>query len=153
MLCSWTKWKSSRKKVLLSILPLRPTTKPLCSPSQLQGPRQMEGGRLAVWHTSILRTAPRTSQCCRSPPQASWQQVSLLVDGEARGSSICFCLFHHTSDAVSNDQHSEEHQRLRDSPEQLMKQTHLSQFVLQLQGTDNVAGAAQYYCSLYEKTA
>lgn len=85
MLCSWTKWKSNKKRVFPSLLPRHPTTKRLCSPSRLLGPRQMEEGRLVVRLTSTLRTAPRTLRCCLSPPQASWQQVSLILDGEASG--------------------------------------------------------------------
>lgn len=81
MPCSWTRWKSNRKRVPPSLLHLHPTTKQLFSPSPLLGQRQMEEGRLAVWHPSTLLTAPRT--CCLSPPQASWQQVSLFLQTES----------------------------------------------------------------------
>lgn len=83
MPCSWTKWKSSRRRMLRSLLPRRPTTKQLSSPSRLPGRRQMEAVWLVVRRTSTLLTAPRTSQCCLSPPRASWQQVGLFLLGEA----------------------------------------------------------------------
>lgn len=102
MPCSWTRWKSNRRRVFPSLLPLRPTTKQLFSPSPLLGQRQMEEDRLAVWHHSTLHTAPRT--CCLSPPQASWQQVSLFLQIQASWYiSVwdCSCLCHYTFNIIS----------------------------------------------------
>lgn len=99
MPCSWTRWKSNRKRMLPSPLPLHPTTKQLFSQSPLLGRRQMEVGRLVVRHTSTLLTAPRT--CSLSPPRASWQQVSLSLHGQASGS---FSLPVYTFNTISYDQ-------------------------------------------------
>lgn len=89
--CFWTRWRSIRRRAPPSLLRQPRTTRPLFLPSRLLEPRQMAAGRLAVRRTSTRLTAPRTSQCCPSPRQASWQQVRLFLPRAAfRADSFCF---------------------------------------------------------------